>query len=68
MHTAGGGLAKEAVDLLRFALAREEKMTRTEETEELDRTQRTERWSPYLASVARSLKRNDPEVVVDEPA
>lgn len=68
VQVPGGGLAKEAVDLLLFALAREEKMTRNEQTEEFYRTQRTERWSPYLASAARSLTRDYPEIVIDEAA
>jgi hypothetical protein len=54
----GGALAKETVDLLLIALAREELTTRNATTEEFYRTQRAERWSPFLATSIRTMSRD----------
>jgi hypothetical protein len=56
----GGKLAKEAVDLVLIALAREELKTKNEITAEFYRVQREERWSPFLATALRTLTREYP--------
>jgi hypothetical protein len=57
----GSARAKEAADILLFALAREELRATTPETKEFYRTQRADRWSPFIASALRTLAIEYPE-------
>ncbi|HEY6159280.1 MAG TPA: ATP-binding protein [Gemmatimonadales bacterium] len=60
LEIQGGKVAKEAVDVLLIALAREELKTTNPETLEFYRAQRVERWSAFLASALRSLAQQFP--------
>jgi hypothetical protein len=62
----GGKLAKEAVDLVLIALAREEAKTKNAVTAEFYRVQREERWSPFLATAMRTLTREYPTLEEEE--
>ena len=61
LEVQGGKVAKEAVDVLLIALAREELKTTNPETREFYRAQRVERWSPFLASALRTLSQEFPQ-------
>jgi hypothetical protein len=61
LNLAGGSLAKEAIDLVLIALAREELRASNPATSDFYQGQRVHRWSPYLASALRSLAREFPE-------
>jgi len=61
LQIEGGKVAKEAVDVLLIALAREELKTTNPETREFYRAQRVERWSPFLASALRTLGQEFPQ-------
>jgi hypothetical protein len=56
LHAPGGGLAKQAVDLLLIALAKGE-LSDNEETAEIYKVQRETLWSPFLATAMRDLER-----------
>jgi hypothetical protein len=56
LHVPGGGLAKEAVDLLLIALAKGE-LSDNEQTNDIYRAQRETLWSPFLATAMRDLER-----------
>ncbi len=62
---AGGAQAKDAVDVLLFALAREELRSKNAQTKEFYRAQRTDRWSPFISSALRTLAGEYPESVED---
>ena len=57
---AGGAKAKDAVDLLLFALAREELRAKNAQTKEFYRAQRTDKWSPFIASALHTLAADYP--------
>lgn len=62
----GGGLAKEAVDVLLVALARGEVKGGQEETTEFYRSQREHSWSPFLSAAMRTLARQYPALDEEE--
>lgn len=57
----GAAKAKDAVDVLLFALAREELRTKNPATKEFYRAQRTDRWSPFISSALRTLALEYPD-------
>jgi len=65
LHVPGGGLAKEAIDLLLIALAKGE-LSDNEQTAEIYRVQRETLWSPFLATSMRDLERRFVVPIVEE--
>lgn len=65
LEVPGGGIAKEAVDLLLIALAKGE-LSDNEETAEIYRVQRETLWSPFLATTMRDLERRFAVPAVEE--
>ena len=65
LQVAGGGLAKEAVDLMLIALSKGE-LSDNEDTKEVYRVQRETLWSPFLATSMRDLERRFATPPVEE--
>lgn len=65
LQVPGGGLAKEAVDLVLIALSKGE-LSDNETTAEIYRTQRETLWSPFLATSMRDLDRRFAPSAVEE--